>query len=62
MNAVRSKRLEDRLTLFFSLMDQDKNGLLTYSEIYTICREAFSKLTTAKDEEYLVMMAKILAN
>lgn len=62
MNAVRSKRLEDRLTLFFSLMDRDNNGLLAYDEIYLICREAFSRLTTTKEEEYLVMMAKILAN
>jgi len=59
---VRSKKLEDRLTLFFSLMDQDKDGFLTYNEIYSICREAFSKLTLARDEEYLVMMAKVLAN
>ncbi len=46
LKLISSKDLNDKIDLFFKLVDADGNGLFSFDEIKSICQLSMSKLNT----------------
>ncbi len=39
--SFKTKSVEDKIDRFFKLIDEDGNGMLSYQEIYNLCKRSF---------------------
>lgn len=45
VRAIQAKNIDNKIDLFFKIIDEDGNGRLSYAEVYEICASSFEKFT-----------------
>jgi len=52
LGTMKAKNVEDKINLFFKMIDEDGNGKLSWDEVYDLCYSALEKYTPnlAEDE------------
>lgn len=49
VKAIQAKQLDQKVDLFFKIIDQDGNGQLSYDEVYEICSSSFQRFSIKDD-------------
>eukprot|EP00347_Sterkiella_histriomuscorum_P015139 403358172 len=51
VRAIQARNIDQKIDLFFKIIDQDGNGSLSYDEVFEICSNSFSKFSPNIEED-----------
>ena len=53
---------EEKIDLFFEMVDEDGNGMLSWEEIYNICQESLQVFKGNKDSQFIDNLSKFFSD
>jgi len=53
---------EEKIDLFFKIIDKDENGMLSWEEIFGICKNSLAVFQTGEDTSFIDTLSKFFTD
>ena len=63
MKAIQARNLDQKIDLFFKIIDEDGNGSLSYDEIFKICASSFQRFSpNIQEDEFMIGLTEFFTS